>query len=256
VAGPFLTRVLKPNDYGKDVQGVRRACRKFIGLDPPDASLSVQRKFNASMTVIVKAAQDEAVIPKSGWVGPQLMDALRRANAFDAYAKELLAQYAEENKLLPPPLGAIITGGQSVLLHDLTHRTDGFPRPGYNTYFPAFDEGFGRVGVAVLAPEPLEVIRQSSSQGGDAFYARGVSSIQYWFGHVQWAPPTGAHFRKGQMMTRIARIPASDGGPHVHCGINAKPLIGHELVHHTDYSHGAPTVGAQLKVWAAHGGGP
>ena len=239
---PKLTRVLKPDDYGKDVQGVRRACRKFTRQEPPTAALAVQRKFNASMTLLVKAAQDEAVLPRSGWVGPELMGALRRADAFDAYAKQLLEQYAEEHAVKVPPLGPIVYGGQSILLHDLTHATSGVPG------FPAFDDGFGAAGRAVIAPEPIvSVYQQSGAQGGDAFYARGTSSIEYWIGHVVAAPATGSLFRKGQTMARIARISVSDGGPHVHCGINAEPLVGLELAHHTDYTHGAPTVGDQLR---------
>src|SRR5262245_28422470 len=101
---PTLTRVLRPNDYGKDVQGVRRACKKFLRQPPPTASLSVQRKFNRSMTELVKAAQDEAAIAKSGWVGPQLMGALRRADAFDDYAVQLLDQYKAESAPQIPPL--------------------------------------------------------------------------------------------------------------------------------------------------------
>lgn len=246
MTGPTLIRVLKPNDYGKDVQGVRRACRKFLGMTQPSAPISVQRKFNASMTELVKAAQDEAVIPKSGWVGPELMGALRRADAFDAYATQLIEQYAEENAHEVPPLGPIVAGDKTVLLHQLTHNTDGVP--GY----PAFDTGFSRAGVAVLAPEPLVVTKQSGAQGGDAFYATGVSSLRYWFGHVAWSPPTGAHFRKGQMMSRIANQPAGHVD-HVHLGIDAKPLIGKSLLygangHGPDYTEGSPAVGIQLKA--------
>jgi hypothetical protein len=139
-----------------------------------------------------------------------------------------------------PALGPVVRGGKTILAHDLTHATSGVPG------FPAFDDGFGAAGLAVLAPEPLVVYRQSGAQGGDAFYARGDSRIEYWFGHVDQAPATGARFRKGQTMARIARIGQDDGGPHVHVGINARPLIGRDLRHRTNYSHGAPTVGAQL----------
>lgn len=138
-------------------------------------------------------------------------------------------------------LGPIVAGGVSVLLHDLTHATAGVPG------FPAFDDGFGDVGRAVIAPENCVVYKDSSAQGGDAFYLQGVSKIQYWVGHVAYAPPVGKRFAKGDKLGTIARIPASDGGPHVHLGINASPLIGYTLIHHTDYTHGAPLVGVQLK---------
>lgn len=235
---PTLTRILKPNCYGKDVQGVRRACRKFTGQDPPTAPLSVQRMFNASMTVLVKAAQDEAALPKSGWVGPRLMQLLRNADAFDAYAVQLLEQYAAENSAQVPPLGPVYAGGQSILLHDLTHETDGLP--GY----PAFDDGWV-AGRAVIAPEPLTVTQHGDSQGGVAFYCTGVSGLLYWFGHCSSQPAVGAHFGKGAKMTSIANMGKKS---HVHVGINATPLIGHELIHHTNYTHGAPLVGVQLKA--------
>lgn len=99
---PVLTRVLKPGMYGKDVQGVRRACNLFVGREVPTAPIVVQRTFGLGMTELVKAAQDEAVIPKSGVAGPALMEALRRADAFDAYATQLLNQYAAEHPPKPP----------------------------------------------------------------------------------------------------------------------------------------------------------
>jgi hypothetical protein len=46
-------------------------------------------------------------------------------------------------------------------------------------------------------------------------------------------------------MTTIANI-SLGGGPHVHLAIDARPLLGHHLISHTDYTHGAPTIGAQL----------
>jgi hypothetical protein len=241
VATPTLTRVLKPGMYGKDVQGVRRACRKFTFQDPPTAPLSIQRKFNPSMTVLVKAAQDQAVLPKSGWVGPQLMEALRDADAFDAYAVQLLEQYADEHAVQVPPLGPIAYGCRSLLVQDLTHNTDGLA--GY----PALDDGWV-AGRAVVAPEPLAVTQHGDSQGGVAFYATGLSKLQYWIGHVATQPAVGAHFRKGETMTRIANMGSKS---HVHIGIDARPLIGKPLLygatgHGPDYSHGSPTIGAQL----------
>jgi hypothetical protein len=243
-----LTRILKPGDYGADVQGVRRGVRRYLGVGPPTAPTATQRAFNASMTALVKAAQADAGLPQSGWVGPRLMEELRAADAFDTLAVSLLEQYADEHERDVPPLGPIVSGGTSVLLHDLTHRTAGFPRPGHDTYYPAFDDGFGRTGAGVLAPEPLVVTRQSSAQGGDAFYAEGVSGLRYWIGHVAAAPATGSRWGKGQAMARIGAIGAGDGGPHVHVGIDAKAVIGRDLLHHTNYTHGAPTVGVQLKA--------
>lgn len=145
-----------------------------------------------------------------------------------------------------PKLGPIVTGGKSVLLHQLTHKTAGVPG------FPAFDTAFGRNGLTVIAPEAVTVYDNTSgSLGGDAFFFRGASKIEYWVGHITTVPALNQKFRKGQVMTRIANISQDDGGPHCHLGINAKPLTGKQLKYGEtgsgpDYTFGSPTVGVQL----------
>lgn len=141
-----------------------------------------------------------------------------------------------------PALGPVLEDGLAMLLHAPTHNTDGVP--GY----PAFDTGFGMAGRWVIAPEPLEIIRQSGAAGGDAVYARGASKIEYWIGHIGVAPATGRTFRKGERISRIADQRATD---HVHWGVNTVPLTGKALLYGAngngpDYSWGAPTIGAQL----------
>lgn len=246
-----LIRTLKLTDpymVGDDVRAIRRACLKFNGEPASPLTEKQQATFGPGMAELVWRAEDQGVvIPKTQTVPPggELMSDLRRADAIDAFGDFLLRKYAAQHPLHKvPDLGPIYRGGRSLLLQDLTHETDGVP--GY----PAFDDGW-KAGRAVIAPERLTVTQQSGSQGGDAFYAQGDSSIEYWIGHVVRAPATGTRFRKGTTLSTIASIPYSDGGPHVHTGINARPLIGHELLHHTDYSHGAPTVGEQLRRWAS-----
>lgn len=139
-----------------------------------------------------------------------------------------------------PALGPVWRGGKSVLAHDLTHATSGIP------LYPAFDDAFVQ-GREIIAPEDLRVTRDSSANPGDAFYATGASRIRWWFGHLRAAPTVGTRFRKGDTVGRVA--PNSiGGGPHVHVGINVELLLGagKQLEHHTDYTHGAPTVGVQL----------
>jgi hypothetical protein len=162
------------------------------------------------------------------------------------YWRKALGILAElEHDLEPsrvPNLGPVTPGGKSVLLQDLTHATGGL-----NGY-PAFDDAFG-AGIRVIAPEPLTVTRQSGARrrdgrpNGKAFYATGHSALEYWFGHVDIAPRVGARFNKGELM---AHVSGNHEAPHLHVGIDARTLIGKELVHHTDYTHGAPTVGVQL----------
>lgn len=142
-----------------------------------------------------------------------------------------------------PALGPVVTGGVSILGQDLTHSTGGLD------HYPAFDDGFAHPGRAVLAPEALTVTRQSSARrrdggpNGKAFYATGNSKLRYWFGHVDVAPPVGKRFVKGQTMARISE---NHEMPHVHVGIDARELLGRDLLHHTNYTHGAPKVGVQL----------
>ena len=140
-----------------------------------------------------------------------------------------------------PELGPVWVGGKSVLLQDLTHATSGIP------LYPAFDDAFNQ-GRVVIAPEPLTVDKQlSSANPGEAFYATGKSKIRYWFGHLDRNHPLGTKFAKGDAIGRVAANTVG-GGPHVHVGVNVELLLGagKELAHHTNYTHGAPTVGAQL----------
>lgn len=158
-----------------------------------------------------------------------------------AHWKTALARLDElRSDLARPPvpvLGPIVTGGKSVLLHDCTHLTSGLG-------WPAFDDGF-RVGLAVIAPEALVVTDDTSgSQGGDAFYCRGDSGIEYWVGHITVVPKQGTRFRKGQKMTAIS---ADHPRPHVHLGVDARKLLnGKHLLSHVNYTHGAPLIGVQL----------
>jgi hypothetical protein len=154
---------------------------------------------------------------------------------------ELEADLAPKTNV--PALGPVLRGGSSILEEDLTHDTGGIPD------YPAFDAGFGDVGRDVIAPEALEITDDTSgSQGGDAFYARGKSGIEYWFGHITHVPKQGTKFRKGQKMTEIApRELPHHRTPHLHLAVDARPLIGHVLLHKIGYQHGAPTIGAQLK---------
>lgn len=142
-----------------------------------------------------------------------------------------------------PDLGPIWRGGKSILLHDLTHATSGIP------LYPAFDDAF-RQGEIIIAPEAITVcLRETSAHPGEAFFACGRSKLDYWFGHLDRTHALGTKFAKGDAVGRVAAN-SIGGGPHVHCGISIERLIGEgrQLKHHTNYTHGAPLVGAQLKA--------
>lgn len=144
-----------------------------------------------------------------------------------------------------PYLGPVIPGGKPLNLHAPTHNTDGLKKRTGSDY-PAVDFGW-KAGLPILAPEPLVVTDQSSAQGADAFYATGDSGLKHWLGHIVKAPATGLRFARGQIVARIAAISGAD---HGHWGIDARPLIGHDLTWGKpvgeDYTFGGPTYGQQL----------
>lgn len=145
-----------------------------------------------------------------------------------------------------PNLGPLKIGGKSVLLHQLTHDTDGF-----EGIWPAFDDTNVRVGQTVLAPESCRVIDHTGSDGGVGFKARGVSGIVHLFLHQATRPSVGATFLRGDKISTVARIRPDQGGPHIHYALDTRPLIGKWLKYGRngngpDYSYGSPTIGVQL----------
>lgn len=164
--------------------------------------------------------------------------------ALDEYAQRLIRD--ESVIAVVPNLGPVFNGGQSVLMQDLTHRTSGLPSNGSGSLWPAFDDAFA-VGKVIIAPERIKVYQASGSNPGDACYARGDSKIRYWFGHLVTAPLVGADISKGKRVG-VTCVNSIGGGPHVHVAVNVEELFGRGSVleHHSNYTHGAPTIGAQL----------
>ena len=161
--------------------------------------------------------------------------------ALDELAEDLELEKPASPKV--PALGWVVKGGVSALTHDLTHATDGVD------HMPAFDEGFGLPGLGVIAPESLTVtkigrfVRRDGKPNGRSVYATGESGIRWVFGHVEDVPEVGAKIRK---RAQFCTISPNHEVPHLHCGVDARALTGRDLEHHTNYTHGAPTVGAQL----------
>jgi hypothetical protein len=234
--------------HGRDVTAVKRGLNKVENDFFPRPPGGFDDVYNRKTVEAVSVFQRINSIPDTGIFNQPTLDEL--VPYMDAYAKFMYRTYLPPKpKPKVPDLGPVWAGGASVLFHSLTHETDGFPNEQHpESSYPAFDDGWV-AGRAVIAPEDLVVTDQSSSAGGDAFYATGVSKLKWWFGHLAWAPPTGRTFKKGQTMGVIAHLSLSQGSPHVHTGINAVPLIGHDLVHKTNYQTGAPSVGEQLR-WA------
>ncbi len=229
-----------------DVVAVKRAISRAGFFPWQDFDDSYNENFAMSG---VKSFQQAKGISATGNYGEATHNALRNTRrkddladwAFDPVSINLMKQAAAEpTRPALPPLGPVTPGGKSVLDHDCTHSTSGI------RYYPAFDDAFGQ-GVACIAPEPMTVTKISSSRPGVAFYAEGVSGIRYWFGHLTSAPAVGKKFTKGQRFGTTCKNNLG-GGPHLHAAVNVEKLWGRyqQLIHHTNYTHGAPKIGVQL----------
>lgn len=170
---------------------------------------------------------------------------------------------AIEGDLAPPPkppppkvpkLGPVFTGDKSLLAYSLTHATSGLP------LYPALD-GNPLVpwakGAKVIAPEPVTVTRHSgNANSGWSLYATGKSGILYYFTHMESAgrAAVGAKVKKGGKIGVIGDFVGANV-PHLHLGLNVEALAGKgkQLKYGAsgkgpDYTHGSPTIGAQLSV--------
>jgi hypothetical protein len=160
--------------------------------------------------------------------------------ALDEYALRLIRDEHQADNV--PNLGPVFAGGKALTKHDLTHATSGIP------LYPAFDDAFAQ-DCTIIAPEDLTVTKASSSSPGDACYCEGKSGLRYWFGHLWSAPAVGVKILKGGRIGSTCEN-HQGGGPHVHVAINVEKLwgSGKQMSHHTNYTHGAPTIGAQLEA--------
>jgi len=199
----------------------------------------------------VAGVQRQQGIEATGWVGEVTFNALRSIvvpdglphageMAMDATAAGLVDQAYERFHAAAAgiDLGPMESGGKGVRAQDLTHATSGIP------LYPAFDDVW-YTDRDVLAPEALAVTRTGGASHGVAFYADGDSGLRWWFGHLNVAPAVGRRFARGAVIGTVAYDARA---PHVHVGINVERLwgSGKQMTHRSDYTHGAPLVGAQL----------
>jgi len=242
-----------PNGFrskGNTAEAVKRALAHLGFLE---WSEDFDKHWNAKLNDAAAAwKRKRGLIPgnsNDGSWGEKAHDVMRSAwfgedqkPAFDGGSQSLLKEekraHGSEPDTKVPSLGPMWDGGLSMLDQDCTHATSGIPN------YPAFDDAFV-AGRKIIAPENLEITKASSSNPGDACYATGDSKIKYWFGHLESAPSVGMRFKKGATIGTVLDHDVG-GGPHVHCGVDTRPLTGKTLKHHTDYTHGAPLIGDQL----------
>lgn len=178
------------------------------------------------------------------WKKMRALKAKDGSFALDSVACGLLrteaAAIALANRPKTPDIGPVFHGGISLLDHDLTHATDGV------ALYPAFDDAF-MAGLDIIAPEFLTVTDDSHSTPGMAFYANGESGLRYWIAHLDRTHYDGQTFRKGYFLGNVIKT-SIGGGSHNHWGVNAEEILGagKQLIHHDNYTHGAPTIRTQL----------
>jgi peptidoglycan hydrolase-like protein with peptidoglycan-binding domain len=234
-----------PSAKGDDVVGAKRAISRAGFWPWQDFDNAYSEAFAMDG---VRPFQQQNGLTASGNYGSATHEKLRKAHrkgypdqwAFDGVAIGLMEDAASNPPASVPALGPTMKGGKSVLDQDCTHATSGIP------LYPAFDDAFSE-GATVIAPEPLTVTRQSSSNPGQAFYADGASGLRYWFGHLDRTPAVGTKYGKGATVGKVCHNEVG-GGPHVHVAVNVERLwgTGKQLKHHTNYTHGAPLIGVQL----------
>lgn len=229
--------------YGKHKGKTALALKRFssrMGFLPwePD-------KWDEMFNLKLEEALDKWDAGKDGygegrWLKARQAKTKDGSYALDSVCRNLITTEYKAVDLKLPKVGAVYNGGPNVLSYDCTHATSNIP------LYPAFDTAF-LPGTGVIAPEDMEVVRRSSANPGRAFYTRGKSGLKYWFGHLDRDHNIGKVFQKGDLIGRV--IPTNvGGGPHCHVGVNVEGLwgAGKQLVHKTNYTHGAPLIGDQL----------
>lgn len=228
---------------GKDVAIAKFGVGRYeTGLLPKPAGGYTETFGTGLRDALQTVIQPQEGIKPTGNIGQATWDVLW--TYLDDYRRLQYKRWSPPVTPEPPPmpeLGPLYIGGASVLNHQLTHNTDGI------LYYPAYDDGwvYGRT---VLAVEKMTITKASSANPGDAFYARGVSGLEYWYGHLISAPGVSSKFEKGEPVGKIAN---QGSRSHIHLGLDARPLVGHTLLYGAngngpDYTYGSPTVGAQL----------
>lgn len=217
---PALIRTLRLGDVGLDVKAVRRACLSFNGEPASHLPSAGQMTFGVGMQQLVKRAQDQAGLPRTGVVGPKLMSALVDANAFDAYGKSLLVKYAAKRPTICSPIPA----GAKVYVGGL-HATAGLAGNWALDWICA-------PGTPILAVEEAVIRKQSgSSPDSDTWESNGVygwsthyetqHGYRYFATHLGRRAPlsVGSHVVAGQPIGWVGD--QAFRPDHVHLGVTS-----------------------------------
>jgi len=248
---PDLKRAMYPPGHpkgptsGKDVAIMKFGVHRYeTGLLPKPAA-GFSEDFGPALKEALKVVlqPNEGILP-SGAIGQATFDVIWRC--LDDYRRSQYRRWSPPppRPTMPPvpKLGPLYSGGSSPLANDLTHWTAGLEGV-EGSVWPAYDDGW-IIGRAILAVEPMTVYDTGTSQHGTrAFFAAGESGLRYWYGHLAQWPSIGHKFSKGDIVGRIGSMSRA----HVHLAINAVKLLGRDLASHTNYTHGAPLVGVQLR---------
>ena len=232
--------------HGRDVKDfVKRTLNRLPAQIPVGENFFPKKPggwddvYNLKVAQCVKVVQGYNDIEPTGNMGQATLDALW-AYA-DPYSRWVYRIWSAPSSV--PKLGPMVDGGVALSSLRPTHASSGFPNAGHpDSYFAAIDAGW-IVGLDVLAVEDLTVTENSSANVGDACYAMGASTIEWWYAHLVIAPGVGSTFRKGD---KVGDIVVHPNGAHVHLGMNPRRLIGHDFTY--GYGLGVPTVGEQLKA--------
>jgi hypothetical protein len=236
-----LKRPLQGGEVGGDVLAVQRA----LNAAPSQTVIDVSSLYDASTQKRMRAFRKAQSLSAGKHLDQACLDVL---DAYmDAYGKLRYRVFrVPAQKPAWADIGPIVKGGPSVLDHDPTHATSGIPG------FIAFDTAFA-AGLQLIAPEDMVVdTKLTGASPGEAFYATG--SVRWWIAHHDKRWPLGTKFRKGDPIGRV--IPTDvGGGPHAHVALNCEKQLGkgRQLLYGKtglgpDYSHGSPTIRAQLEA--------
>jgi len=104
---PRTCKYVVPPMRGQDIDAHGRAMHRFLHDGQLAAYVAqkdrVRETFGVGKRTLAKQSARKAGLPQTGWLGPNLYDAMRDAGAYDAKADALLLEY-----MAPPPMPDLV----------------------------------------------------------------------------------------------------------------------------------------------------